>query len=195
MDCPGDARSQGLTQQPDAEGGLELIVTFTVLQLRTVEIGPAVEDAGRQVRDIEQLDFDLVEPSGSIACLDINNAEFVVEKFALVVRIENLDLDNWGGKFAGEDGVEKVYQQPAIAVGSQQHLEYAVNFGINRMLHQSNPEYFSLSSLKIYGWATSLMPQRVDGIEPRGATSGKIAEDYPDRRREQKRQQIDARIE
>jgi hypothetical protein len=54
---------------------LELVVAVPVLELRAVEIRPAVEDAGGQVRDVEQLDFDLVQPSGLVAGLDVDDAE------------------------------------------------------------------------------------------------------------------------
>ena len=97
---------QGLAQQPDGVGRLELVVAVPVLELRAVEIRPAVEDAGRQVRDVEQLDFDLVQPSGLVAGLDVDDAEFVVEKFTLVVGVENLDGGDRGGEFAGQDGVK-----------------------------------------------------------------------------------------
>jgi hypothetical protein len=42
-------RQQGLTQQPDGIGGAQLAVTFARLDLRAVEVGPAVENgsAGR----------------------------------------------------------------------------------------------------------------------------------------------------
>ena len=75
----------------------------------------AVEDAGWQVRDGEPLNFDLVKRPVLIARLDVDHAELVVAKFALVVGIENLHRDDRGRQFAGEDGIEKMHQQPTVA--------------------------------------------------------------------------------
>ena len=133
-----DLGSQRLAEQPDGVGRVKLIVALAVLQLGAVQIGPAIENAGRQVRDIEQLDFNLVDPPGLIPRLDVNNAELVVEKFALVIGIENLDFDNRGGEFTGQHGVKEMDQQPAISFRTEQGLEYTVHFRIDGVFHAGN---------------------------------------------------------
>ena len=65
---------------------------------RRVEIGPAVADAGGEITIDEKLDLDLIQAALAIAGLDIDDAELVVEKFALVVGVEDVDLaDRRGG--------------------------------------------------------------------------------------------------
>jgi len=66
VDRFGELGAQGLAQQPDGVGRLELIAAVPVLKLRAVEIRPAVEDAGGQIRDVERLAFDLVEPTARL---------------------------------------------------------------------------------------------------------------------------------
>ena len=45
----------------------------------------------------QELDFDLVQAPALVASFDVNDAEFVVEKFFVVVGIEDLDVGDGVG--------------------------------------------------------------------------------------------------
>jgi hypothetical protein len=89
---------QVFAQEPDGVGGFEGAVVFAAVELAAVEVGPGVEDAREQVAVGEQLDFDLVQASALVAGFDVDDAEFVVEEFFVVVGVEDFDLGDGGRK-------------------------------------------------------------------------------------------------
>jgi len=115
----GVAAQEVFTQEPDAVGGLQRIIILAALQLLTVEVGPGVKDAGGQVAMVYQLDFGLIETGVIITGFDIDDAEFIGDKFAFVARVEDVDLGDRAGQVAAEGGVEKMDEQVAVVLGAQ----------------------------------------------------------------------------
>jgi hypothetical protein len=122
---------QVFAQQPDGVGGFEGAVVFAAVELGAVEVGPGVEDAREQVAVGEELDFDLVQAAELVARLDVDDAEFVVEEFLVVVGVEDFDFGDGGGERRAEDGVEEVDQQGAVGLRAEQGLEDAVDLGVD----------------------------------------------------------------
>ncbi len=79
----------------------------------------------------EELDFDLVEIAVLVTRFDIDDAEFVVKEFFVVVGVEDLDFGDGGRQGAVEVGVEKVNQQSAVVLGAEQGFKHAVDFGVD----------------------------------------------------------------
>ena len=63
-----------------------------------------------------------------ITGFDIDDAEFIGDKFAFVVRIEDVDLGDRAGQVRAEDGVEKMDEQVAVVLSAQQGFEDTVGF-------------------------------------------------------------------
>ena len=126
---------QVLGQQPDGVGGAQCAIVLAAAQLRAVQVGPGVEDAGRQVGVAQQLNLDLIESPLLVAGLDVDDAELVVEEFALVVGIEDVGVADRGGQGRAEHGIEKVDQQPPVGLGPQQGLEDTVDLGVDGVAH------------------------------------------------------------
>jgi len=131
----GVAAQEVFTQEPDAVGGLQRIIILAALQLLTVEVGPGVKDAGGQVAMVHQLDLGLIETGVIITGFDIDDAEFIGDKFAFVVRVEDGDLGDRAGQVRAEDGVEKMDEQVAVVLGAQQGFEDTVGFRVDRVVH------------------------------------------------------------
>ncbi len=91
-------RKQVLGEQPDGVGRFELGVGLAAAELGAVEIGPAIADARGQVAIAQQLDLDLVQAALAITGLHIDDAQLVVEKFALVIGVEDLDAADRRGQ-------------------------------------------------------------------------------------------------
>ena len=135
MRVAGITAQEVFAQEPDAVGGLQRIIILTALQLLTVEVGPGVQDAGGQVAMGHQLDLGLIEPGVRITGFDIDDAEFIGEEFAFVVRVEDVDLGDRAGQVAAEGGVEKMDKQVAVVLGAQQGFEDTVGLGVDRVVH------------------------------------------------------------
>jgi len=59
------------------------------LQLLADDVAPCVNHPFRQMPIGQQLDFDLVKPSFAVLGFDIHHAQFIVQKFLVVVGIED----------------------------------------------------------------------------------------------------------
>ena len=66
-----------------------------------------------------ELDFGLIETGVIITGFDIDDAEFIGDKFAFVARVEDVDLGDRAGQVAAEGGVEKMDEQVAVVLGAQ----------------------------------------------------------------------------
>ena len=66
--------------------------------MRAVQVGPGVETARGEIGVVQQLNLDLVEPPPVVVRLDVDDAELVVEEFALVVGIEDVGVADRGGQ-------------------------------------------------------------------------------------------------
>ena len=83
----------------------------------------------------QDLDLDLVEPPLGVPGLDVDDAELVVEEFALVIGIEDLDRADRRRQLGAQQGVEEVYQEGAVVFGPQQGFEDAVDLGVDGVAH------------------------------------------------------------
>jgi hypothetical protein len=84
---------------------------------------------------VHQLDFGLIEAGVIITGFDIDDAEFIGDKFTFVVRIEDVDLGDRAGQVRAEDGVEKMDEQVTVVLGAQQGFEDTVGLGVDRVAH------------------------------------------------------------
>jgi len=80
-----------------------------------------------------ELDFGMIEAGVLITGFDIDDAEFIGDEFAFVVRIEDVDLGDRAGQVRAEDGVEKMDEQVTVVLGAQQGFEDTVGLGIDRV--------------------------------------------------------------
>ena len=135
MDRFRELRAQRFPQQPETIRGFQLVIAIAFFELGTVEIGPAVDDSSRQVRQVQQLDFNLIQPLRLVLRFHIHNTQLVAAKFPLVIGIENGDLGNRRRQLPTQHGVEKMDQQPPVVLRPQQGFEHAVHFGINSVFH------------------------------------------------------------
>jgi len=83
----------------------------------------------------QQLDFNLVKPSFAVFGFDIHHAQFIVQKFLVVVGIENLRFGYRRSQIACQYGIEEVDKQIAVLLRTEQCLEYAVYFRVYAVFH------------------------------------------------------------
>ena len=126
---------QILGQQPDGIGGTQRSVVLPAAQLRAVKVGPGVQNTRRQLGIAQELNLDLVDLPGIVARLDVDDAQLVVEEFSLVVGVENADLADRTRQCRAKDRVEKVDEQPPVAVRTEQRFENTIDLRVNRVAH------------------------------------------------------------
>jgi hypothetical protein len=122
-------------EEPNDIGRLQGAIALAALQLLAVEVRPGIDDAPVEIGHDQELDLDLKEPAGRIASLHVDDGELVVERLALVVGIEDLDVRDRRAQIRGEHRVEEMDEQVALVVGPEEGLEDAVNLGIDGTVH------------------------------------------------------------
>ncbi len=127
---------QRFAKQPDGVGGPQFAIVLTALELGAIQVRPAVEDAGGQVGQDQQLDLDLEEASLCVARFDIDDGEFIVQELPLIIGVQDLHLDHRCRQVTAQGGVQEVDQQPTVALGPEQGLEDTVDLGVDGVLHR-----------------------------------------------------------
>jgi hypothetical protein len=135
VDVARDVGQQRLAEQPDGERRLERAVVVAAGELAAIDVRPAVEDARRQLGQDQELDLDLKDTSALVACLDVDDAQLVVQELLFIVGVEDADLDHRGRQLVAEHGVEEMHQQVLVLLVAEQGLEDAVDLWVDGVAH------------------------------------------------------------